>query len=262
MKENKMNKLAISLLNAEECLALNERLLNVLQSDLRQEAVVNKVIPNLIDLSAHLSALLSKAGNTRNITDQLAEKNKARDEAFISFRDYCGVFTHVPDPKQVAAAEKLVALIRRIDWRLYAQGYTEQTASQKSLIEALEEPEHVKAVTAIQATSWVNHMKATNEDFERVLNLKNEFMAREKGLTVVECKQKMLTYLKPLLVYLELMNTIDPTHYEAANAKLSEVIDYVSTVARSRRTRKEHQQVEDTGSETTLPEDSATESAA
>ena len=117
-----MSKLSISLLNAEECLALNERLLNVLQSDLRQDTVVNKVVPHLIDLSTNLSNLLSRAGNTSDITDQLAEKNKIRDDAFISFRDYCVVFTHVPVPKQVAAAEKLVALVRRIDWRLYAQG--------------------------------------------------------------------------------------------------------------------------------------------
>ena len=262
-KGNKMSKLSISLLNAEECLALNERLLNVLQSDLKQDTVVNKVVPHLIDLSTNLSNLLSRAGNTSDITDQLAEKNKIRDDAFISFRDYCVVFTHVPVPKQVAAAEKLVALVRRIDWRLYAQGYTEQTSSQKSLLKALAEPEYAEAVTTIKATNWINYMKTSNDDFERVLALKNEFMARKKGLTLVECRRKMLTYLKPLLGYLKLMNTIDPNSYEDAMALIDEAIEYVSAIAKSRQTRKEHQQVEEEdSSETTVSEDNSTRSVA
>ena len=262
-KGNKMSKLSISLLNAEECLALNERLLNVLQSDLKQDTVVNKVVPHLIDLSTNLSNLLSRAGNTSDITDQLAEKNKIRDDAFISFRDYCVVFTHVPVPKQVAAAEKLVALVRRIDWRLYAQGYTEQTSSQKSLLKALAEPEYAEAVTTIKATNWINYMKTSNDDFERVLALKNEFMARKKGLTLVECRRKMLTYMKPLLGYLKLMNTIDPNSYKDAMALIDEAIEYVSTIAKSRQTRKEHQQVEEEdSSKTTVSEDTSTRSVA
>ena len=262
-KGNKMSKLSISLLNAEECLALNERLLNVLQSDLKQDTVVNKVVPHLIDLSTNLSNLLSRAGNTSDITDQLAEKNKIRDDAFISFRDYCVVFTHVPVPKQVDAAEKLVALVRRIDWRLYAQGYTEQTSSQKSLLKALAEPEYAEAVTTINATNWINYMKTSNDDFERVLALKNEFMARKKGLTLVECRRKMLTYMKPLLGYLKLMNTIDPDSYKDAMALIDEAIEYVSTIAKSRQTRKEHQQVEEEdSSKTTVSEDTSTRSVA
>ena len=66
----------------------------------------------------------------------------------------------------MAAAEKLITLIRCIDWRLYAQGYTEQTASQKSLIEALAEPEYVEAVTAINATTWVNNLQTSNANFD------------------------------------------------------------------------------------------------
>ena len=121
----------------------------------------------------------------------------------------------------MAAAEKLITLIRRIGWRLYAQGYTEQTASQKSLIEALAEPEYVEAVTAINAPTWVNNLQTSNADFERILTLKNEVMARGGIPTAKECKQRMLRYLKPLLTYLELMDTIDPGAYTSTTAKNS-----------------------------------------
>jgi hypothetical protein len=240
-----MKEISVRLLNAEECFALIGRLLNVFHNDLKTDAVVNKVLPRLIDLSTGLSQILRKADSTRSITNQLAEQNRVRNEAFICFRDYCGVFTHVPDPKKVAAAKKLTELIRRVGWRLHAKGYTEQTASQKSLIEALEEPEYLAAIKTIDAQNWVVNLKATNDDFENILKLKSEVMAQGKTPTVAECKQIMVRYLKPLMTYLELMSNVTPATYKGVTAKANESIEYVSISAKSRQTRRENKQTEE-----------------
>lgn len=94
----------------------------------------------MVDINADLSAIIANTGSS-DLTKQLAEKDDARDRAFVGFRDYCNAFIHVPDPVKSAAAEKLTRLIRTVDWSLQNQGYSEHTASQKALYEALKNPE-------------------------------------------------------------------------------------------------------------------------
>jgi hypothetical protein len=61
----------------------------------------------------------------------------------------------------------------------------------------------------------------------------------------------MIRYLKPLLIYINLMADVEPKTYNSANAKIYEAVESITSVARSRRTRKENQQED--GEETTAP---------
>ena len=234
-----MNNLSITILNTEECYMLNKRLINVFETDLEKEAAVSKVMPNLIELNADLSAILERT-NQNAMTKQLAAKDEERNAAFINFRDYCKAYTSEPDPILSAAAKKLTALIREIGWTLYQQGYTEQTASQEALVNALAEPEYAEAITAINATARVSYLQSTNMAFEESLRIKTEIKSRKDIPFIRECKREMVRYLKPLLVYLKLMADVKPDVYSAAVAKIDEAVEYVMTVARARQTRKEN----------------------
>lgn len=260
-----MKNIAIKLLNVEECYMLNKRLIDVFETDLPRESSVAAVLPHLNELTADLFAILTNISNSSSLTQQLAEKDNARDAAFISFRDYSKSFLREPDPIQSAAAEKLTQLIQKVGWTLYNQGYTEQTAAEETLIEELGEPEYVEAVKAIKAESRVINLQETNAAFEETLKLKTDAEAGENIPTSYDCRDRMARYLKPLLVYLELMADVIPERYELAATRIDEVIEYVITVAKSRRTRKESQQAGvDENPETTAPEEpeTPTESAA
>lgn len=226
------------MLNVEECYALNERLLNVFQT-LVEETFVGKILPYLVEINAGLSATMANIGSS-DLTKQLAEKDQARDQAFVGFRDYCKAFTSAPNSGQSVAAEKLVTLIRRIGWSLHRQGYTQQSASQDSLIEALAEPEYANAVATIKAGSWVKSLLETNAALETVLHQKNNLIAYDNVPPVNECKRRMVKYLKPLLGYLEVMGELEPETYTDAVTQLSEEIEYIMTIAKARKTRREN----------------------
>ena len=236
-----MKNISIYILNVEECYVLNERLMNVFKADLAREVFVSKLLPNLVKLNADLYAIMVNIGSSA-LTKQLTDKDRARDMAFIGFRNYCKAFTSAPDSVQAAAAEKLIALIRKIGWSLHRQGYTEQTASAEALSEALAEPEYAKAVSVIKAEPWVKGLQETNAAFEVVVKQKNESIAYKDIQPINECKRRMVKYLKPLLRYLEIMAELEPATYTDATTKLFEEIEYVMTTAKARHTRKENQQ--------------------
>ena len=234
-----MNTISVAILNTEECYMLNKRLMNVFEVDLAEEATITKVMPRLAELNADLSAILAKNGAI-NLTDRLAAKDEARNAAFISFRDYCKAFVSEPDPAVSAAARKLTELIHKIGWTLYKQGYTEQTASQEALSDALTEPEYADAIIIINASDRVNNLQSTNADFEEFLKIKIETAAQTNIPSIKDCKKRMVRYLKPLLTYLELMAHVDTETYLEPVAKVAEAIEYVMTAAKARKTRKEN----------------------
>lgn len=260
-----MKNIVIKLLNVDECYMLNKRLIDVFETDLQKESSVAAVLPHLNELTADLFAILANKNDSNSLTKQLAEEDKARDAAFISFRDYSKSFLREPNPIQSAAAEGLTELIQKVGWTLYNHGYTEQTAAEETLIEKLAEPEYVKAVKAIKAEDRVLNLQETNARFEKTLKLKTDAEARGNISTVYDCRSRIARYLKPLLVYLELMADVSPETYALAATRIDESIEYVLTVAKARHTRKENQQVEgEDDPETTEPEEpeTATETAA
>ena len=239
-----MSNLAVYLLNTEECSTLSKRLLSIFKTDLSEEISVKKVLPHLEKLNDDLTSIMARVSNT-DLTRQIAEKDDARDTAFIGFRDYCKAFANMPDPKQAVAAGKLTELIRQLGWTLYAEGYTEQTASLQGLFEALKKPEYVQAVADIKAEPLVANLKKTNAAFEAAVAAKAVATTSQDDIPPAsECKQKMSRYLRPLLDYIALMADVDPAGYASANAKITEVTEAIMAVARARQTRKENQQAE------------------
>ena len=239
-----MKKISVNILNTEECYMLNKRLTDVFETELKKDFAVTTVMPHLVQLDSDLSVILSKISQT-NYTKPLAERDQARDRAFISLRDYCQAFVYDPDSIKSAAAKRLTEFIHKIGWTLYKQGYTEQTASLETLIDALNEPENAKAIIAIDATDRVNTLKTANVAFEETLKLKAEAEARKDVPRLDECKKKILRYLKPLLTYLGLMADVsDNKSYSAVAAEVDEAIEYVMTVAQARHTRRENENTE------------------
>ena len=238
-----MKNIPIHILNVEECYALNERLLNVFKADFVEEVFVGELLPHLVEVNADLSAIMANTGSSA-LTKQLAEKDRARDVAFIGFRDYCKAFVSAPGRVQSAAARRLMVLIRKVGWSLQAQGYTEQTASEEALIEALAEPDYAEAVTAINAATWVQNLQETNAAVEAIVEQKNESTAHDDVPPSRECKRRMVKYMKPLLNYLEIMAEIKPEIYANTVIRIFEEIEYVTTSAKARRTRRENQHTE------------------
>ena len=125
-----MKKISVNILNTEECYMLNKRLTDVFETELKKDFAVTTVMPHLIQLDSDLSVILSKISQT-NYTKPLAERDQARDRAFISLRDYCQAFVYDPDSIKSAAAKRLTELIHKIGWTLYEQGYTIGGARQR-----------------------------------------------------------------------------------------------------------------------------------
>lgn len=233
-----MKNITTHILSTEECYTLNERLLGVFKTHLAKESVISDVLPYLTDINRDLSAILSRNNSNNLLTQQLAAKDQLRGAAFTGFRDYCKVFIKVKDPAKSEAAKQLVELIQKVGWTLQSQGYAKHTASQKALSEALEKPKYAQAVMTLDAESWVTDLATTNTAFEAVVNLKIESVAGNPVPSFLDCKRRMINYLKPLLHYLKLMARIKPDTYKQAMVKIEEEIEYISARAKARRTRK------------------------
>lgn len=152
--------------------------------------------------NAQLSALeeaikpLRKNENTAKIK-QLDDK---RDALLMGFIKHCRLFQTFPEEAPSKAAKKLVIVIEKYGRNPQKQGLREETAIIRNLLADLELTDLAQAVTTIGAGKWLEHLKATNAELEKLHTERTEEQsAIEVGKTKAE-REKMQEAFDQLVI--------------------------------------------------------------
>ena len=130
---------------------------------------------------------------------------------------------------------------RTFGWSLHSTSYTRQTSRLGNLIGDLENDTQAAAdVAAINATDWLNTMKAAHQYF---ISLNEQRLAEQEdspGFTTMEARKEVRAALSDLFDYADVMHKISPDGtYEQLAGEINPLIDQTMQIVRSRRSREE-----------------------
>lgn len=231
-----LKKISRSYLTPAESLSMAERFIMALQ--IISDPLLMAVTQEVKSAMAVVRTVIGRIdGNP--LTQQLAELDSQRDMAFRAFRNYIfACSTRVAQASFVEAGEKLCDILQQAGWRLYNEGYANQSAQTAVLLQKLSAPEAVGAIEQIQAGDWFEEFVDLDKQFNELWNKR----AREDGgddLPLLrEAKADLDQAIETLLGVIEMRAARDTAKYGPAVAALNEIITELMSIARARETRQ------------------------
>lgn len=234
-----MFKLPLSLLNNEELLSTSQRLEKSIFEPLHTDALLSKLKPQLGQSNNNLMIALGK-NPSNELTALLAQLDEKRDSAFIGFRDIVKAHINSPDPGKREAARALTELIERIGWSLYSEGYSNQSAQLSTLFKELDKSSNQEKLIALDAVSWIEELKAAEAEFTSCYQKRVESEISKRLPLLKETKQQLIRQLRGMHAYISLQAELEGGEYVKAEKSFEEICSDTIAAARSRLTRKEN----------------------
>ncbi len=201
---------------------------------LQLEAFVQKLQTAFNHLDA---AMIQNKGSV--YTGKMSDADEVRDDAFLALRNLVVAYTYYPDETLKLHAERLEQAIRTHGWTIQRLGLTQQTAVLNNLIGDLENnAELVAAITALNATPFLNVLKEKNTLFTDYQSQRLEEKAEKPEITTNEARREAREAVENLLNVTEalyLMNQ-DESYQQIAN-QVNPLVDEFNTLIRSREAR-------------------------
>ena len=174
-------------------------------------------------------------------TDLLSDSDDFRDDTYVGGKNVAEGFTHyVFDEVKKAAAERIVAVIRRHGWSMQDYKYQDQSSATNSLIKELRLPECQADLNTLGMMDWFNALVKSQEDFETVYNdkasheSKKESVQKKKAkLPVIEDIQNLVIYLNSIIIF----NTTDESWTSIYNS-INGILKQATKSSRIRRSGK------------------------
>lgn len=175
-----------------------------------------------------LEATLKPLRKSQN-TSKIKELDYKRDILLMGFVKHCRLFQTFPEEAPSQAAKKLVIVIEKYGKNPQKQGLREETAIIRNLLADLQATDLAQAVTTIGADKWLQYLKTTNEELEKLHTERTEEQSTiEVGKTKAE-RQKMQEAFEQLITAINGLSLInDKEKYQslisAINLEIKEVL--------------------------------------
>lgn len=237
----------LSLLLPSELAVNAQRINGVTAAALSTEPLVQKldqfIQRDVDDMQRALGRVKSS-----DFTDLLAERDSARDDAFVALRDFAKAQSKRANAAVAEAGATIYGLFKLRGLSLYRKGYTEQTAGLNLLFDDLATGEAQSALTTINGGDWLADLQAAQAAFEDAINEKVDAESREDYPLVRNAQVKLSGHLETLLAIVELLAEIAHEEGTAASqaaidgaiGQINEIITGAMAVARARRSRNEN----------------------
>ncbi|MGQ1909323.1 DUF6261 family protein [Marinifilum sp. RC60d5] len=203
-------------------------------------------------LSVKLEAALAASNRKRasEYTEWLNEKDQRRDDSFLAFRNLMSAFTYRKDESLVAAAEKIILIIKGHGWSLQRGGKKVQSAKMASLIKELSSEENQALLTSLSANDWYADMVTDNTAYDEMLEEKSNLSSNETVYDMSTVYQDLQTACEELFEAVEVLNRISPNEIYTQIATFSnDCTQRYLAAARTRKTKNENSAVEETEAE-------------
>ena len=239
-----MKNMPFSTLNSNELYTASNRIVDASKAALGKDQYVSTLCLRIGQGNSDLAKALGKALNSE-FTPVLLVRDKERDDAFISLRDFASSCSHSKDPKQATAGRSIQAIFDNVGNSVYYLGYAQETAKLKTLIEALETSSAQQALETIGAIERFNELKSSQDEFEKTYQSKIETESAINYPLVKDSKYRIKKYLKTLLYYIDTNSDLDGVLFGAAKEAINQIITDTVAIAHSRATRIENAEVEE-----------------
>ncbi|MGQ1891180.1 DUF6261 family protein [Thermophagus sp. OGC60D27] len=176
-------------------------------------------------------------------TEEKAQRDSERDEAFLAFRGYVEACTHRPDASVTEPAEEILEVIRKYGWSSWSEGYQKQSALHTNMIEELKQ-EHAEQMNAIGAASpWFEELEQAQAAFSavKISSVSNT----PDCVTLSETRKPLEQSLRNFYAIVDLLAQSEEN--ETLNQlirDLNQLITETMAIARAAQTRRDKEQEE------------------
>lgn len=219
---------------------------------------ISSIISQELSIDRHATALNAKVAEgigwleqamgkvlSNEYTSSLAEADGKRDRNFTSLRNYIKSFAGDDDATLSGACSNLLAIIEKQGMSLHSYGYVKESAALHALFSEFNLPVNAGYLTALEATSRYQKLVASQAAFEAVSKQKSAADSADVNIPLSKtAKQQIVTYLLPLLSYIDSKALLEPAAYKGIVAKIDAIITEVVSTAHARETRKANQEKE------------------
>ncbi|TYP70888.1 hypothetical protein BD809_11156 [Aquimarina intermedia] len=195
-------------------------------------------------------------------TKELEAYDEARDFAIIGIRAVIEGYTYHYDKKSREAAQALLESINLYGTQLYKLNYQAQTTTLRNLISEWEQNASLKkAVTLLQLTDWVSHMKTVNTVFNNKFLERNSEYATATKENLSSMRDEAVTAYRVLMDHITAHATLNGTA-ALTNLinKLNALTDNYNTLIENRtRSTSEDESENQENTDNPTPQDIAAE---
>ena len=172
-----------------------------------------------------------------------------RDSAFIVFRNMIAAYEKSGVTEEKNAYNVLWPVIVKLGTTLYTEGYLEQTARLETLFREMAKPDKVNALNVLSLSDKLDRLKVADQKFNEVYDSKLEQDSKKNYPTIREARQELSPLINDLLPTLRMIALTSPEGTDLSWVdQINEQTDLVMTQIAARKTRKENQELENTGS--------------
>ena len=241
---NDLRDLSVTQATHSELVEATEFYSNTLETHFAEHvfilAIVAKIKPLVEALKQALLALRSSL-----LVEELRKLDKIRDDAFIMFRDYVGLFARSTEAAKKAAYDRIYPLIEKAGISLWALGDAEETGQMQSLFFELDKAERQADLQELDALVFYSKVKAAEADFETLAADKLDEKARKKLPTIKTSRAALEPRIRDLFPALRMVAFTDETMTDFSWIDtLNEKTDMVMAQVAARRTRNDNEEEE------------------
>ena len=214
-----------SRLELPELLTLSDQSYQVVTERHPEAAILASALNPLSDAMDETRLALGST-TKEELTEQVEIADARRDDSYKALVAYikAGLLRHSQLSYQ-EASKRLLAIINQNGGRsLYRYGYSKQTAALESLFKDLNSAEALKDLATIQATKWLDDLKADHEAFKTVYAQREKVRAnKSKNIPTDDSARRKL---QPALE--NLYTLVDAFFISAQIEGLKETIDILN----------------------------------
>jgi hypothetical protein len=235
-----MNNFPYSILDSSELYASATRIYPILNAGLTTDKYITNSLPFLQSGLTDMEKALGKNLKS-SFTSVLLEKNKARNEAFLGFRDFVSAYTHSSNATKKLAAINLQTIVHTTGNTIYKLGKADETTQMNALITALKVTEPAQWIQTIGAADWFTEVQTSELAFETENTAKANTESTINYPLLNNSKAQVVTWLTSILSYVDSNTTHDSKTFTPVVKAIDEVITDIVTIARARITREENE---------------------
>jgi len=169
------------------------------------------------------------------ITLELERLDMLRDEALVGIKLVADGYAHYFEPNEKAAANTLITCFNKYGSAIIKLSYNAESAVVDKLVTDFETDATVAAALAtLKITSWVGHLKASNNSFKAKYLERTTQYASQPQQSALELKPAAIAAYDKLLKNIDSRNTLDETgKYTVLIQKINALTEqYNNTVLR------------------------------
>ena len=231
--------IAKSYYNTSEVIGLTETVINLIEDSSVKDDPTVQILKNKLGLKLELLKTTKGKVPDNVYTEETGAADSVRDLSFRAFVTYIKALTLRQNESIQKTALAVWEHIKKYDRNLINYGYADESVELEAFITEMEEPVTAGNIAQLQATEWLNELKAGEANFKGVYKTWFDEEAKKQAiLYTVEAREDTLNILTALLAALNNLEIAEIPDVTELNFAVDQAVEEFESKARARRTRR------------------------